>query len=75
MTNHLFCACCGDEVKAIYLCKFVYHDNLIVDLNVCLDCMDTGTLKIDLKRRRHVGSILKRIVRFNMWKKRTEGNK
>ena len=54
----LFCDCCGDIVKAVYPCKFVFHDGLTYDLNICLDCMDNGILEIDLKRKRLVAKIL-----------------
>ncbi|TET26173.1 MAG: hypothetical protein E3J73_04960 [Candidatus Bathyarchaeum sp.] len=59
--KHLFCDCCGDSVKAVYLCKFTFHDGLTCDFNICLDCMETGTLKINLKRKRTVSKILLRL--------------
>jgi len=56
--KHLFCDCCGDEVVAVYPCKFVFHDNITSEFNICLDCMETGTLQINLKRKRTVSKIL-----------------
>lgn len=56
--KHLFCDCCGDEVKAVYPCKFVFHDNMTSEFNICLECMETGTLQINLKRKRLVSKIL-----------------
>ena len=32
--------------------KFVFHDGLVCDLNICLGCMNNRTLQIDLKRKR-----------------------
>ena len=75
--TELFCECCGDACVAVFPCKFIYHDNLTVDFNICLDCMDHGVLKIDLKRKRLVGSILKRLSGAKsrwLWRtKRIEG--
>ncbi|MCW4034193.1 MAG: hypothetical protein NWF03_02385, partial [Candidatus Bathyarchaeota archaeon] len=59
--KHLFCDCCGDDVKAVYPCKFVFHDKLTTDFNICLDCMENGTLKINLNRKRLVSKILVRL--------------
>ncbi|MFA5364291.1 MAG: hypothetical protein WC325_03820 [Candidatus Bathyarchaeia archaeon] len=58
---HLFCDCCGDEVKAVYPCKLVFHDNLACDINICVECMETGTLSINLPRKRLVSKILMRL--------------
>ena len=63
--KQLFCDCCGEIVKAVYPCKFIYHDNLICDFNICLDCMTDGTLKIDLKRKRKVSQILLKLSTAN----------
>lgn len=63
--NHLFCDCCGDEVKAVYPCKFVFHDKLTCDFNICLDCMDNGTLSINLKRKRLVSKIQFKLAKRN----------
>ena len=69
--SKLYCACCGDETKAVYPCKFVFHDGLTFDLNICLDCMDTGkTLKIDLGRKRLVSKILKRLSAKDKWRRK-----
>lgn len=57
----MHCDCCGDLSTAVYPCKFVYHDGLTVELNICLDCMNDGILEIDLGRKRMVAGILKRI--------------
>ena len=57
--KHLFCDVCGDQVKVVRPCKFVYHDRLTIDYNICLDCMETGELRIDLSRKRLVSGILK----------------
>ena len=62
--NPWFCDCCGDIVKAVYPCKFVFHDGLIYDLNICLDCMDNGILEINLKRKRLVAQVLFRLSRL-----------
>ncbi|PVX25538.1 MAG: hypothetical protein CW716_07815 [Candidatus Bathyarchaeum sp.] len=59
--KHMFCDCCGDSVKAVYPCKFTFHDNLTCEFNICLDCMEKGTLKIDLHRKRLVSKILSRL--------------
>lgn len=66
--SRLFCSCCNDLVKAIYPCKFVFHDGLIIDLNICVDCMNHGILAIDLSRKRMVASILKRLSEMNVRK-------
>lgn len=63
--NHLFCDCCGDEVKAVYPCKFVFHDQLTCDFNICLDCMDNGTLNVNLKRKRLVSQIQFKLAKTN----------
>lgn len=57
MCKTLFCDCCGDSVTAVYPCKFLYHDGLMVDFNVCLECMEEGTLEINLWRKRMVAKI------------------
>jgi hypothetical protein len=67
--KHLFCDCCGKIVKAVYPCKFVYHNNLTCDLDICLDCMEYGTLKIDLKRKRIVTQNLLKLSRRHKLKK------
>jgi len=56
--NTLFCDCCGDIVKVVYPCKFIFHDGSIYDLNICPNCMDDGTLEINLKRKRLVARFL-----------------
>ena len=69
--SKLFCACCGDETKAVYPCKFVFHDGLTFDLNICLDCMNKGkTLTIDLGRKRLVTKILKSLGAKKNWRNR-----
>jgi len=70
--NPLFCECCGDNVKAVYPCKFVYYDGLEVKLNICLDCMHDGELVIDLKRKRQVARILKDLSVKNRWRTRSQ---
>ena len=67
--NPLFCDCCGDQVKMVYPCKFIFHDGLTRDFNICLDCMETGTLEINLPRQRLVTKILSRMGKVS-WKKR-----
>ena len=69
--NPMFCDCCGDQVVAVYPCKFVFHDGLEKEFNICLDCMDNGTLKIDLKRTRLVSKILSK-VGTELWQKRAD---
>ena len=59
--KHLFCDCCGDTVVAVYPCKFVFQDGLTSEFNICIDCMETGTLEINLKRKRMVSKILFRL--------------
>jgi len=66
--KHLFCDVCGDNIKAVYPCKFVFHDGLTLDLNVCPDCMRDGTLTINLGRKRMVAGILKRLSEMNVRK-------
>jgi len=61
LENYLFCDCCGDQVKAVCPCKFVFHDGIEVEFNVCLECMDGGVLEIDLSRKRLVAKILSRL--------------
>jgi len=68
--KHLFCSVCNDSVKAVYPCKFVFHDGLEVELNICVDCMADGVLEIDLGRKRLVASILKRLNEMNVRKPR-----
>ena len=58
--NTLFCDCCGDIVNAVYPCKFVFHDGLTTNLDICPDCMNHGTLEINLKRKRLVTLLLLR---------------
>jgi len=70
--NPIFCDVCGDNVKAVYPCKFVYHDGLEVKLNICLDCMYDGELVIDLKRKRQVARILKDLSVKNRWRIRSQ---
>jgi len=72
MVNPLFCDCCGDSVKAVYPCKFVYHDRLEVKLNICLDCMYDGEPVINLKRKRQVARILKDLSVKNRWRTRSQ---
>lgn len=64
----LFCDCCGDIVKAVYPCKFVFHDGLTYELNICLDCMENGTLEINLKRKRLVAQILFKLSKTRLRK-------
>ena len=68
MLRNLWCDCCGDAVRAVYNCKFVFHDGLIIDYNICPDCMSNGTLTIDLSRKRMVAGILKRLSEMNVRK-------
>jgi len=55
----LFCDCCGDLIKVSYPCRFVFHDGLTYDFNICPDCMENETLEIDLKRKKLVAQILR----------------
>jgi len=57
----MFCDCCNDLITAAYPCKFVYHDRLTVNLNICIECMDKGVLLIDLGRKRMATKILERL--------------
>lgn len=56
--NPLFCDCCGDNVKAVYPCRFIFHNGLEVPINICLDCMKKGELKIDLMKVQRLTEIL-----------------
>ena len=69
--NPMFCDCCGDQVKAVYICRFVFHDKIERIFQICIECMDNGTLKIDLKRKRLVSKILSK-VGSELWKKRAD---
>ncbi len=68
--NPLFCDACGDQVKAVYPCKFVYHDGCIADFNICLDCMKHGKLVIDLPRRNLVSIVLNSLNAKRKWRER-----
>jgi len=57
----MFCDCCNDQVKVVFPCKFVYHDGLTVDLNICIECMDERTLSINLFRKRMVAKIQQKL--------------
>jgi len=57
----LWCDCCGDQVKVVYPCKFVFHDGLEVQVNVCPNCMRYEKLQIPLARKRLVAEVLKRL--------------
>jgi len=57
MSKTLFCDACGDQVKAIYPCKFVFHDGLEVEYYICPECMKYGELHIDLPRKRLVSIV------------------
>lgn len=70
MSIPLYCDCCGDQVKAVYPCKFIYHDQIIANFNVCLECMDNGILEINLSRKRLVGKVLNRLEKISKWKSR-----
>lgn len=82
--KHLFCDACGDSVKAVYPCKFVFHDKdkegnqRFVDLNICPECMKYGKITIDLPRKRLVSIVLNRLKSSKpkrLWKKRSESKK
>ena len=64
----LFCDCCCDIVKAVFTCKFVYHDGLECKLNICVECMSNGILEIDLGRKRMVAKILERLSEMKVRK-------
>ena len=66
----LFCDCCGDEVKAVYPCRFVFSDGSFVPVNVCLDCMENESLEIPLARKRLVAKILGRLSAKEKWRRR-----
>lgn len=61
--NPMFCDCCGDAVKATYKCKFIFYDGLKCDINICPECMNNGTLEINLKRKRCAAQILFRLAK------------
>ena len=71
--SELFCEVCGDNCVAVYPCKFVFHDQLDVDLNVCPACMKHGKLVLDLPRRRFVCIVLSNLKKKRIsdsWRKR-----
>jgi len=70
--TQLFCDSCGDIVKAVYPCKFVFHNGNEIPLNICPDCMENGNLKIDLARKRLISNILKRIKPKGLWRRRAQ---
>jgi len=70
----LFCDACGDITKAVRPCKFVYHDGTTINFDICLDCMENGTLQINLPRKRLVSFVLKSLQSKRKWQKRG-GNK
>ena len=70
----LFCDACGDQVKVVYPCKFIYHDGLTIEYNICLDCMKNGTLEINLPRKRLVANVLKRLTPKRLWRNRGNAN-
>ena len=63
----LFCEVCGDNVKVVYPCKFIFHDGITVNINICLECYNNPNSKlvIDLNRKRLVGKILNRFSNLN----------
>ena len=62
MANFPFwCDVCGDIVKAVYPCKFVFHDKREIPFDICLDCMETGVLAIDLSRRKLISILLEKM--------------
>jgi len=65
-----FCDACGDITKAVYPCKFVFHDGATINFNICLDCMENGELQINLPRRRLVSFVLKSLQSKRKWQKR-----
>ena len=68
--NNLFCDACGDVVKAVYPCKFVFHDGRIINLNICPDCMKHGKITIDLPRMNLVSIVLTSWEGKTKWRKR-----
>ena len=72
--TQLFCDCCGDVVKAIYPCSFVFHDKIVVPFNICPDCMKNGELRINLPRKRLISKILKRLEPKRLWRNRGNAN-
>ena len=70
--NHLFCAACGDQVKAVYPCKFVFWDGRVIDLNICLGCMKHGKITIDLPRMNLVSIVLKSWAAKKKWSERSK---
>lgn len=59
----LFCDICGDNVKVVYPCKFIFHDGVAVDINICLECYNSPSSKlvIDISRKRLIGRILNKL--------------
>jgi len=68
---NLFCDACGDIAKAVYPCKFVFHDGRTINLNICPDCMKHGKITIDLPRMNLVSIVLTTMEAKRKWKKRT----
>lgn len=64
----MWCDCCGDTVKVVFPCKFIFHDKKQISLNICLDCMQHGTLEINLHRSRLVSKILYKTNKLGTFK-------
>lgn len=67
---NLFCDACGDIVKAVYPCKFVFHDGRAIDLNICPNCMKKGKIRLDLPRMNLVSMVLTSWEGKRKWGKR-----
>ena len=67
VTKYLWCAACGDSVTAAYPCKFVFFDGRVVELNICPECMKTGTLTLDLPRLNFSSIILTSLGAKKKW--------
>ena len=69
MTAPIWCDACGDIVPAVYPCKFIFHDGLTINFNICPQCMKYGSLMIDLPRKRLASIVLNKLG-LKKWRKR-----
>jgi len=68
----LWCDCCGDSVKAVYPCKFIFPDGEEIPFDICLDCRKNGKLIIDMKRQKTISIFLKNMKSKDSWRKRSK---
>lgn len=56
-----WCSACGDRAVVTFPCKFEFHDGIILSFNICVECLNGGTLEINLSRKRLVAKIIKKL--------------